>query len=84
LWIFNYPKYYNEISPQISHTPFLSHIDVHLCPCLDANQTKNVDLIIEYDIVGVFLYLIINIDLNVPCYFVSIQEMINDYPTNKI
>jgi hypothetical protein len=25
-----------------------------------------------------------NIDLNVPCYFALIQEMINDYPINKI
>ncbi len=62
--------------------PFLSHVDVHLC--LDANQTINLDLILEYDIVELFLYSIINIDLNVPCYFASIQEMINDYPINKI
>jgi hypothetical protein len=52
--------------------------------CLDANQTKNLDLIFKYDIVGFFLYSIIDIDLNVPCYFASIQEMINDYPINKI
>jgi hypothetical protein len=50
----------------------------------NANQTKNLYLIIEYEIVGLFLYSIINIDLNVPHYFASIQEMINDYPTNKI
>jgi hypothetical protein len=31
-----------------------------------------------------FFYSIINIDLNVPCYFASIQGMINDYPINKI
>jgi hypothetical protein len=29
------------------------------------------------------LYSIINIDLNVPRQFDSIQEMINDYPINK-
>jgi hypothetical protein len=54
-----------------------------LSPCLDANQTKNLDLILEYDIVQFFLYSIINIDFNVLCYFASIQE-INDYPINKI
>jgi hypothetical protein len=31
-----------------------------------------------------FFYSIININLNVPCYFGSIQEMINDYSINKI
>ncbi len=30
------------------------------------------------------MYSIINIDLNVLCYFVSIQEMINDYSINNI
>jgi hypothetical protein len=63
---------------------FLSHIDVHLLPCLDTNKTKNLDLILEYDIVDFFMYSIINIDLNVPYYFALIQEMINDYPINKI
>ncbi len=55
--------------------PFFSHIDVHLWACFDANQTKNLDLILEYDIVEFFF--LYNIDLNVPCYFASIQEMIN-------
>jgi hypothetical protein len=32
----------------------LSHIDVHLWPCLDVNQTKNLDLILKYDLVGFF------------------------------
>jgi hypothetical protein len=30
------------------------------------------------------MHSIINIDLNVPCYFASIQEMINDYSINNI
>jgi hypothetical protein len=51
---------------------------------LMANEIKKLDLILEYDIVELFLYSIINIDLNVPYYFASIQEMINDYPINKI
>jgi len=42
------------------------------------------DLIFKHDFVGFFLYSIINIDLNVPCYFGSIQDMINDYPINMI
>jgi hypothetical protein len=46
------------------------------------NQAKNLDLILEYYIIVFFLYSIINIDLNVPCYFASIQEMINDYSIN--
>ncbi len=53
--------------------PFLSYIDVHLLPCLDVNQTKKLDLILKYDIVKLFMYSIINIDFNVPCYFSSIQ-----------
>jgi hypothetical protein len=28
---------------------------------------------------GFFMYSIINIDLNMPCYFASIEEMTNDY-----
>jgi hypothetical protein len=42
------------------------------------------DLILEDDIVGFFLYSIININLNMPCYFSPIEEMINDCPINKI
>jgi len=30
------------------------------------------------------MYSIINIDLNVPCYFASIQKTINDYLINNI
>jgi hypothetical protein len=52
--------------------------------CLDANITKYLDLIFKYDIVGFFLHSIINIDFNVPCYFASIQDMIYEYPINKI
>ncbi len=63
---------------------FLSYIDVHSSPYLDVNQTKNLDLILKYDIVGFFLYSIINIDLDMSCYFSLIEEMINDYPINKI
>jgi hypothetical protein len=32
----------------------------------------------------VFLYSIINIDLNVPCYFASIEKMTNDYLIYKL
>jgi len=42
------------------------------------------DLILECDIVMFILYSIINIDLNVPCYVVSIEEMTNDYLIDKI
>jgi len=42
------------------------------------------DLILEYDIAGFFLCLIISINLNVPCYFSSIKDMINDYSINNI
>jgi len=63
--------------------PFLSHIDVHSWPCLNANQTKNLDLILEYDIVGFFLYSIINIDLNVSCYFALIQARDDKWLFNK-
>ncbi len=52
--------------PILTFNAFLSHIDVHLQPCLDTYQTKNLDLILEYNIVRLFLYSIINIDLNVP------------------
>jgi len=38
------------------------------------------NLIFECDIVKKKLYSIINIDLNVPCYFASLEEMIIDYP----
>jgi hypothetical protein len=41
------------------------------------------DLILEYDVARFFLYSIINIDLNVPCYFALIEEMKNDYPIDK-
>jgi hypothetical protein len=48
---------------------------------LDVNQTKKLDLILECNIVGLSLYLIMSIDLNVPYNFASIEEMI--LPTNK-
>jgi hypothetical protein len=45
---------------------------------LDVNQEKNLDLILKCNIVGLSLYLIINIDLNVPYNFASIDEMVID------
>jgi hypothetical protein len=45
---------------------------------LDVNQTKKMDLILKSSIVGLSLYLIINIDLNVPYNFASIEEMVID------
>jgi hypothetical protein len=45
---------------------------------LDVNQKKKLDLILKCNIVGLSLYLIINIDLNVPYDFVSIEEMVID------
>jgi hypothetical protein len=51
---------------------------------IDANQTKNLNLILQYKIVELSLYSIKNIDLSVPCYFASIEKMINYYPINKI
>ncbi len=58
--------------------PFLSYIHVHLSLYLDVNQEKNLDLILKCNIVGLSLYLIINIDLNVPYNFASIDEMVID------
>jgi hypothetical protein len=46
---------------------------------LDVNQIKKLDLILKCNIVGLSLYLIISIDLNVPYDFASIEEMIIDY-----
>jgi hypothetical protein len=70
--------------PILTLNAILSHFNVHLLPCLNANQTNILDLIFKYNIVELFMYSTINIDLNVPCYFASIQNMINDYPINKI
>jgi len=42
-------------------------------------KQKNLDLILECDIVGLSLYSIINIDLNVPYYFDSFENMIIDF-----
>jgi hypothetical protein len=42
------------------------------------------NLIFKCDIVGLSLYSIININLNVPYYFASIEKMIIDFPINKI
>jgi hypothetical protein len=64
--------------------PFLSHIDVHWWPCLDANQIWNLNFIFECDIVDFFIYSIINMDLNVSCYFASLEKMIIDYPIKYI
>jgi hypothetical protein len=64
--------------------PFWSHIDVHLSPYFDVNKKQNLNLIIKYDIIEFFLYSIINIDSNVPCWFASTAGTTNDYSKNKI
>jgi hypothetical protein len=45
-------------------------------------KQKNLDLILECDIVELSLYSVINIDLNVPYYFDSFEKMIIDF-SNK-
>jgi len=42
--------------PILALNAILSHINVHLSPCYDANQTKNLDSIFEYDIVEFFFF----------------------------
>jgi hypothetical protein len=42
------------------------------------------DEILECDIVGLSLYLITNIDLNVPFFFALVEGKIIDYSINKI
>ncbi len=63
--------------------PFLLHIHVHFSLYLGVNKINYLDLILECNIVEPFLYLVINIDLDVSHSFDSLQEMIID-PINKI
>jgi hypothetical protein len=63
--------------------PFLLHVHVHFSFYLCVNKIECLDLILKCDIVEPFLYIVINIDLNVSYYFDSLQKMIID-PINKI
>jgi hypothetical protein len=53
--------------------PFLSHIDVHLWPCLDANQTKKLGFNFPKQHYWAF-YIFNNKHLNLSCYFASISR----------
>jgi hypothetical protein len=47
-------------------------------------EKRNLDLILKYNVVGFFLYSIIKIDLNVPCYFSVIIWIENLLALKKI